>query len=120
MRKALLEATSEMPTISQLGEEAYGLQTELGEVWIASDADVGIIANHLARYITDALKDEKSDYPFSMYLIGLKKSWIFEQPFEIFPIETNHLIEEIIPEENQDVIKEVIDFIAPLLEKRND
>ncbi|MFH4201964.1 ATP-binding protein, partial [Acinetobacter baumannii] len=86
---------------SQLGEEAYGLQTELGEVWIASDADVGIIANHLARYITDALKDEKSDYPFSMYLIGLKKSWIFEQPFEIFPIETNHLIEEIIPEENQ-------------------
>ncbi|MCU4764636.1 ThiF family adenylyltransferase [Bacillus cereus] len=122
MRKALLETTSasEMPTISQIGEEPYELQTESGEVWLASDADVGIIANHLARYIIDELKDEESDYPFSMYLIGLKKSWIFDQPFEIFPIDTNHLIEEIPPQENQNIIKEVIDFIAPLLEKKND
>ncbi|PEI96200.1 hypothetical protein CN679_01845 [Bacillus pseudomycoides] len=120
MRKALLETTSEMPTISQIGQESYGLKTESGEVWLASDADVGVIANHLARYIIDTLKDEDSDYPFSMYLIGLKKSWIFDQPFEIFPIDTNHLIDDIPSQEKQEAIQEVIDFIMPLLEKRND
>ncbi|HDR7766556.1 ThiF family adenylyltransferase [Bacillus paranthracis] len=120
MRKALLETTSEMPAISQIDQEPYGLQTESGKVWIASDADVGVIANHLARYIIDTLKGEESDYPFSMYLIGLKKSWIFDQPFATFPIYTDHLIEEMPSQENQHAIKGVIDFIAPLLEKRND
>ncbi|MGG3546261.1 ThiF family adenylyltransferase [Bacillus paranthracis] len=120
MRKALLETTSEMPTISQIGQEPYGLKTESGEVWLASDADVGVIANHLARYIIDTLKDEDSDYPFSMYLIGLKKSWIFDQPFEIVPIDTNLLIDDIPSQEKQEVIQEVIDFIMPLLEKRHD
>ncbi len=55
---------------------------------IADDAEVSIIAGHLARLVTDALTlPEDSAFPAPAYAIGLRKAWIFSQPFETWPIE---------------------------------
>jgi hypothetical protein len=54
---------------------------------MADDADVGVIAAHLARFAIDILQDGSgSTFPNSAYVIGLLKSWIFEQPFDTHPI----------------------------------
>jgi hypothetical protein len=55
---------------------------------IADDADVTVIASHAARMAIDLLiPRDPSAFPNSVYLIGLAKGWIFENPFETYPIE---------------------------------
>lgn len=55
---------------------------------IADDADVSVIAAHAVRMSIDLLiPRDPSQYPNSVYLIGLSKGWIFEQPFETYPID---------------------------------
>ena len=55
---------------------------------VADDAEVSIIAGHLARMATDVLtRPEDSAFPAPAYAIGLRKAWIFSQPFETWPIE---------------------------------
>ena len=55
---------------------------------IADDADVAAIAAHAARMAIDLLiPREPSLFPDSVYLIGLAKRWIFQQPFETHPID---------------------------------
>jgi hypothetical protein len=54
---------------------------------IADDADVSIISGHLARFAIDLLtKPQHSDYPSSVYMIGLRAEWIFCEPFSTFGI----------------------------------
>lgn len=54
---------------------------------IADDADVSTIASHASRFALDILIGRApSHYPVSAYLIGLAPGWIFEQPFQTFPI----------------------------------
>lgn len=120
MRKALLETTQNVPLISQESERPYELEVDTGDVWIASDMDVGAIATQLSKLISDTLKNGKSDYPYSMYLIGLKKAWIFDEPFTTFPIRTEHLIEVLPKKDINHSIGKVIDFIKPLLDGSKD
>jgi len=55
---------------------------------IADDADVTVIAAHAARMAIDMLiPREPSTFPNSVYMIGLAAGWIFEQPFETYPID---------------------------------
>lgn len=55
---------------------------------IADDADVTIIASHAARMAIDLLiPRDPSAFPNSVYLIGLAKGWIFDYPFETYPID---------------------------------
>jgi sulfur-carrier protein adenylyltransferase/sulfurtransferase len=55
---------------------------------IADDADVTVIASHAARMAIDLLiPRDPSAFPNSVYLIGLTKGWIFEYPFETYPID---------------------------------
>lgn len=65
----------------------YEMQTDDGRVLVASDADIAIIAHHAVRFVPDCLvPPEQSRFPNSMYLIGLMKGWIFDQPFVTVPI----------------------------------
>ena len=72
---------------------------------IADDADVTVIAAHAARMAVDLLMPrEPSSFPNSVYLVGLAKGWIFEQPFETYPIdlgppETPAMEDDLDPEE---------------------
>lgn len=55
---------------------------------VADDAEVSIIAGHLARLATDVLtRPEDSAFPAPAYAIGLRQGWIFSQPFETWPID---------------------------------
>jgi sulfur-carrier protein adenylyltransferase/sulfurtransferase len=55
---------------------------------IADDADVTVIASHAARMAIDVLiPREPSAFPNAVYFIGLAKGWIFENPFETYPID---------------------------------
>ena len=76
-----------------------------GAPLIADDADVSAIASHAARMAIDLLiPRDPSTFPNSVYLIGLAKGWIFEYPFETYPIdvgppEVAQAEEEIDPQE---------------------
>ena len=55
---------------------------------IADDADVTVIASHCARLVIDTLIGRTpSMFPYSVYLIGLASGWIFEAPFDTYPID---------------------------------
>jgi hypothetical protein len=55
---------------------------------VADDADVSVVAAHAARMGIDLLiPREPSAYPYSVYMIGLSKSGIFDSAFETYPIE---------------------------------
>lgn len=65
----------------------YGAEADDQAAMIADDADVSVISAHLARMALDTLRPAaESDYPYSAYLIGLREEWIFQQPFQTFPI----------------------------------
>jgi sulfur-carrier protein adenylyltransferase/sulfurtransferase len=65
----------------------YAAENEDHEVVVASDADVGVIADHAARLVPDCLMaPEQSRFPHSMYLIGLAKGWVFDEPFATIPL----------------------------------
>lgn len=57
---------------------------------IADDADVSVISSHLTHFAADVLRrPANSNYPYSAYVIGLRKEWIFDQPFDTRPIDVS-------------------------------
>lgn len=69
-------------------ELGYDIESETPS--IAYDSNVGMIATSLTNLIIDtALQKNPSEYPVPIYLIGMKKMWIFTQPFHIWPIEVS-------------------------------
>ena len=60
---------------------------EKDAVQVASDADVTVMAGHLAQFALDVLTNEESEYPESAYLIGFKRAWEFKQPFDTIPMD---------------------------------
>lgn len=122
MRHALYETTKQFPDFDFNAFEPYGIEEETGKVMIASDADVNVIASHLTRLVVDTVSgSDSSMFPYSMYLIGLTTSWIFEAPFDTLPIKTEHLQnyskEQKVSDEE---LKPTLEFIKSLLEKNND
>lgn len=68
----------------------YGLDADEQAPMIANDADVSIISGHVARMALDTLcSASHSDYPYSAYVIGLRKEWLFQQPFETHPLDVS-------------------------------
>ena len=66
-------------------ERGYDIEVETPS--IAYDSNVGVIATSLTNLIIDtALRNNPSEYPVPVYLIGMKKKWIFTQPFDTRPI----------------------------------
>jgi sulfur-carrier protein adenylyltransferase/sulfurtransferase len=58
------------------------------ETLIADDSDVSVIAAHATRMAIDLLvRPDNTTFPYSAYLIGLAKQWMFSAPFETRPIE---------------------------------
>lgn len=89
---------------------------------IADDADVAVIAAHAARIAIDTLiSRDPSMFPHSVYLVGLAKGWIFEQPFETHPIDVGPPA-ALEPEEALDPQEEAEELarIAQLLKEHED
>jgi hypothetical protein len=54
---------------------------------IAYDSDVGQVASALTRFAIDTLlRNTDTYFPYPAYLIGLRRNWIFSQPFDVQPI----------------------------------
>lgn len=55
---------------------------------VAYDSDVGFIATALTRLVIDtALARNPSEFPYSVYLLGMRREWIFEAPFDTRPVD---------------------------------
>ncbi|WP_218673233.1 ThiF family adenylyltransferase [Primorskyibacter flagellatus] len=53
----------------------------------ATDADVSAFAAHITAFALDTLSDaEPSNYDAQAYLVGLKRGWLFNGPFDARPI----------------------------------
>jgi sulfur-carrier protein adenylyltransferase/sulfurtransferase len=66
---------------------AQGYDGDDRQPLVAFDCDVAQVAAALTRFALDILlKREKSDFPYSAYLIGMRKEWCFEEPFDTRPI----------------------------------
>ncbi|HCF3084910.1 TPA: ThiF family adenylyltransferase [Pseudomonas aeruginosa] len=55
---------------------------------VAYDSDVGFVATSLTRLAIDtALSRNPSEFPYSVYLLGMRREWIFEGPFDTCPVD---------------------------------
>jgi hypothetical protein len=108
-----------VPELQLAGD--YAAQEPDGRVLVASDADVSIIAHHTARLAVDTvLGRDPSAYPYSMYLIGLAKWWVFAAPLHTIPIDTNSLRGPQVKTADPASLEEQasgLRFIGELLEK---
>ena len=96
LRQAISDAASriaaekdvEIPAVSDRYEVRLGDEPPL----IAGDADIAVIAHLAAEYILDTLSSrEPSRFPYSAYYIGLHRAWIFDEPFQVYPVEADTL-----------------------------
>ncbi len=101
---------------------AYMAQGPEGEPVIASDADVSVIAHAAAEMAIDILvEQEPSKFPYSMYLIGLTRGWVFEQPFHTIPINVGEPKPATPTDEEQQANAGMVAFVEELLNKaKND
>lgn len=66
----------------------YAGAPEGGALLLADDAEVTVIAGHVARLAIDALvQPDESAFPSPAYAVGLRQAWIFRAPFETWPID---------------------------------
>src|SRR5260370_1033772 len=78
----------------------YQLKDLRGSAFAASDAYVSGMTSPCARLAGDTLVErDPSQFPYSMYLIGLEQAWGFEAPFSTIPIATAHLLDAIVRQE---------------------
>lgn len=78
----------EFPDPPRAGEIDYSAEADDQPAMIADDGDVMTISGMLARFAADTLRSaEQSDYPYSAYMVGLRKEWIFTEPYQTFPID---------------------------------
>ena len=88
VRNAILSYLETQPLAPYRQAGGYDIEGEAPV--IATDSDVTLIAGSLSRFVLDALLHAKeSQYPYSAYLLGLRKEWIFSQPFDTQPITVN-------------------------------
>jgi hypothetical protein len=88
------ETSQERPPIAA----GRGYDGSVGEdaVMQATDADVSAFAAHLSAFALDTLTDaEPSNYDAHAYLVGLKRGWLFNGPFDTRPIEVDAPVRDI-------------------------
>lgn len=101
----------------------YAAVTGQDEPIIATDSDVAIISAHATQMALDILlENEPSAFPYPMYLVGLKRGWVFNEPFYTIPLnmedaQINTTEKEFSSSEEQE---EALSFLKELLEKQSD
>ena len=119
MRAYLLEylARQNAPEIKTTMD--YAATDAEDETLIASNADVAVIAENTTRLALDILMEcEPSDFPYSMYLIGLSRSWIFKEPFYTIPIDLSSVEwTTTLPDLLDEEASETLSFLKQLISK---
>ncbi len=69
-------------------KDAAGYDGTEEQPLVAYDSDVGFVASALARLAIDtALSRDPSQFPYSVYVLGMRREWIFEAPFDTRPVD---------------------------------
>ena len=85
VRSAILAYLATLPPAPFQTATAYDVDAQ--DPLTAYDSDVAQIAATLTGLILDtALRRDPSFFPYSVYLIGMRKEWIFSQPFDTRPV----------------------------------
>lgn len=121
MRAVYTQYCLEHPAPEMQVAHDYTAEDDEGQVLTASDADVAIIAHHAARFAADTLLEcAPFSYPYSMYLIGLAKWWVFEAPFHTIPIATDSFCQtETKTQGPPEETANNLEFITELLKKKS-
>jgi sulfur-carrier protein adenylyltransferase/sulfurtransferase len=122
MRGAYLQYCTDNPDPTAKKSTAdYATESGDGEVLVASDADISIIAHHAVQFVPDCfVSAEQSKFPNSMYLIGLAKGWVFEAPFVNVPISTAGFSAAGWSDGKEtEIPADSADFLVGLLQKTN-
>ncbi|MEW8693090.1 MAG: ThiF family adenylyltransferase [Candidatus Thiodiazotropha endolucinida] len=94
LRQAINDAAGRIASIKdveppQAGTD-YDIEQDNQPPIIATDAEVSIIANLASQFVVDTLIErEPSRFPNPAYLVGLQRQWIFDQPLQVFPVESS-------------------------------
>lgn len=90
MRASLLSYLKGRDAPAMKAATDYAAIDAEGEIVVASDADVAVVAASATRMALDVLLErEPSMFPYSMYLLGLSRGWIFREPFDTIPIDVS-------------------------------
>lgn len=102
--------------------EDYGALSDEASPMQATDGDVAVIAGHVTRLVLDTLIEGPSSiFPYSMYLIGLQKSWVFSAPFHTIPISVDTQPEYENAQAGEPVdTSDALNFIRSLLDTMTD
>ncbi len=122
MRSAYLQFCYDNPAPDWMRRaEDYSTLPPDGETLTASDAEVSILAHHAARFVADCFRSkEESEFPHSMYLVGLTKAWIFSGPFYTVPLVPRVSPHEQTPATNAAPLDQAnVEFLTGLIEKAN-
>lgn len=123
MRGAYLQYCTDNPDpAARKNAEDYAAEINNGEVLVASDSEISIIAHHAARFVPDCLVEPtRSKFPHSMYLIGLANAWVFEAPFVNVPISmAAYSTESWGDGKDAQVGPENAEFLLGLIQKHDD
>lgn len=107
-RSAVDEFCRERGRVVERGNVNYENRRAGAAPLIATDADVVVMAGHIARFSIDLLvRGEQSLYPVSAYIIGFQEGWLFDLPFETWPIDLGRPAESadttpLAPSEEED------------------
>lgn len=120
MRGLYHEFLSKAPKPELADRQDYAAETAEGQTVVATDADVGVIADHATRMVIDTvLSCEPSGFPYSMYLIGLARAWLFAAPFDTLPIDTTGVTESSCDAASNPSAQshDIIPFVAELIRR---
>lgn len=86
---------------------------------LATDADVERVAGHVTDLVLDALLGaEPSEYDAHAYLIGFRRAWLFDDPFDTHPVIADAPVRQALSSPGDAQVE--IDFIKELFEKTHD
>lgn len=69
-------------------KNAAGYEGTEEQPLVAYDGEIGFVATALTRLVIDtALSRDPSEFPYSVYLLGMRCEWIFQAPFDTRPID---------------------------------
>jgi sulfur-carrier protein adenylyltransferase/sulfurtransferase len=115
MRAILLSWSRDQGVKWEGAANEYDAEDPNGAPLIADDGDVSVIAAHAARMGVDLLLGGNI-FPHSMYVIGLKGGWKFEEPFEAYPIRgTEPFVPDAAPTISEEDRKEAAEFLVDLI-----
>jgi ubiquitin-protein ligase len=121
MRSAFYEYLSlNKATFSSLDSRPYSGDSDSTDTLTATDADVSILAGYLTQIALDILLDKNSQrFPYSMYILGFQKSWVFSEPFNVIPIDLSELEFEVQHKEiSPDIEKDALSFLEDIIVRR--